>query len=137
MKKRLGFVSLLLFLHLTGCKASNLVNATGRLTYKGQPVPSTYVTFWHEKEGLRPSTGLTDDNGDFKLRSSRTDDGVLLGKHTVSLRYFVDSDEKTGKIPPKASSQLQALIAKYGDPKTSPLHYEITGSGQFVEVKLE
>jgi hypothetical protein len=136
MKKQLGFVTLTLLL-LTGCKGSNLVNAKGRLTYKGQPVPSTYVTFWPEKEGLRPSTGLTDDGGNFTLRSSRTDDGVLLGKHTVSFRYFVDSDEKTRKIPPKASSELQAAVAKYGDAKTSPFHYEITGSGQFIDIKLE
>ena len=30
-----------------------------------------------------------------------------------------------------------AIIAKYGDPKTSGLHYEITQDGQYVEIELK
>src|SRR5262249_29531330 len=49
-----------------GCGGSDLVNASGRLTYKGQPVPSTYVTFAPQEEGKRASVGLTDSDGNFK-----------------------------------------------------------------------
>src|SRR5262249_32890037 len=112
-------------------------NASGRLTYKGQPVPSTYVTFAPQEEGKRASVGLTDSDGNFKLSYSRTEPGVLRGQHTVILRYYVDVDEETGKGPPKASKEMKAAIAKYADVKTSPLHYEITKNGQFIEISIE
>jgi hypothetical protein len=132
---RLPAVALLLA--LTGCGRSDLVSATGRLTYKGQPVPSTYVKFWPEEEGKRASTGLTDDDGNFTLRYSRQEDGVLRGKHTVFLTYYVSAEEELREVPPKASKELKAVIAKYGDLKTSPLKYEITENGQHIEIDLE
>src|SRR5437867_3030960 len=46
-----------LVLALTSCSKSGLVNAKGRLTYKGKGVPSTHVFFWPEEEGKRRSTG--------------------------------------------------------------------------------
>src|SRR5687767_5509073 len=80
----------------SGC--GPLVNAKGRLTYKGEPVPSTYVFFWPEEEGKRKSTGLTDDNGNFTLAYSRTEPGVLPGKHSVALRYYVSAEEEQNQI---------------------------------------
>jgi hypothetical protein len=120
-----------------GCNRSGLVEASGRLTYKGQPVPSTYVMFLPEEEGKRTSQGVTDDNGNFRLVNSRSATGVLLGRHTVVLKYHLTTDEELHKIPPKASKELKAIIAKYGDPEKSPLHYEITHSGQVIEINLE
>jgi hypothetical protein len=121
----------------SGCSTSELVSVSGRVTYKGQPVPSTLVTFWPEEEGRRMSTGVTDDDGKFTLSFSRTEEGVLRGKHTVFLRYHMSMEEELGKIPPKASKELKAVIAKYGDLEKSPLKYEITKNGQFVEINLE
>src|SRR5262249_55663652 len=115
---------------------SELVNASGRVTYKGRPVPSTRVIFVPE-DGSRRSTGLTDDDGNFTLRFSRTRDGVKRGRHTVILRYEVSADEETHQIPPKASTEVKAVIARFGDPKKSALHYEITSNGQVFEIELD
>jgi len=46
---------------------------TGRLTYKGEPVPSTTVKFCPDEEGKRPSQGVTDDQGNFTLTNSMTE----------------------------------------------------------------
>src|SRR5262245_42462156 len=108
----------LALLTLSGC-GGPLVNATARLTYKRQPVPSTLVTFWPQEEGKRMSTGITDDDGKFTLSYSRTEPGVLRGKHTVFLKYYVSAEEELGKIKPKATSELKSVIARYGDLKTS------------------
>jgi len=62
-----------------GCGGPNLVTAKGRLTYQGQPIPSTYVTFQPKEEGKRASNGLTDDEGHFTLAYSRQEPGVLKG----------------------------------------------------------
>jgi hypothetical protein len=129
-------LALALLLAIGGC-AGDLVTAKGRLTYKGQPVPSTYVMFQPKEEGKRASSGLTDDDGNFTLEYSRQEKGVLRGQHTVFLQYYVSLEEELGKIPPKASKQLKKVIEKYGDPGKSPLQYEITKNGQFIEINLE
>ncbi len=134
--KPLALLGLALLLLAAGC-AGDLVSAKGRLTYKGQPIPSTYVMFQPKEEGKRASSGLTDDEGNFTLEYSRQEKGVLRGQHKVFLRYYVSVEEELGKIPPKASKQLKALIERYGDPASSPLQYEITKNGQFIEMNLE
>ncbi|MCI0464058.1 MAG: DUF4198 domain-containing protein [Gemmataceae bacterium] len=135
-RNRWPLAALALLLVGSGC-GGPLVNAKGRLTYKGQPVPSTYVKFWPLEEGQRASTGLTDDNGDFTLRYSRTEEGVLRGQHIVFLEYYVSMEEELREVPPKASKELKAVLAKYGDLKTSPLRCEIKENGQFIEIQLE
>jgi hypothetical protein len=121
---------------LAGCNSSGPVPVTGRLTYKGNPVPSTMVTFIPD-DGGRPSHGVTDDDGKFALKYSRNQMGVTRGGHAVFLKYDVSMDEELHKIQPKAGKELKAVIAKYSDPKTSGLHYDVTESGQFIEIRLE
>jgi len=127
-----------LLLAASGCSKSDLVEATGRLTYKGQPVPSTYVFFHPDDQAKRTSQGLTDDEGNFKLTNSRTAAGVFRGHHTVTLKYYVSADEEMRKTPPKANRELQAVIAKYGDVHSAPKewHVEVTKSGQFFDLKI-
>ena len=121
---------------VSGC-GGDLVTATGQLTYKGQPVPSTYVMFLPKEEGKRASSGLTDDQGRFTLEYSRQEKGVLRGQHTVFLRYYISMEEELKEIPPKASKELKAVIERYGDPDKSPLRYEIKKNGQHLEINLE
>jgi hypothetical protein len=121
---------------ISGCGGSGRVEVTGRVLYQGKGVPSTQVTFYPD-DGSRRSTAVTDDDGNFRLRYSRDESGVVLGKHTVTLKYIVGPEEELHKIPPKATKEQMAAIAKYKDIKTTTLHYEITGGGQFVEVKLD
>ena len=61
---------------------------------------------------------------------------LVLGEHIVFLEYVVSAEEQTRKIKPKASRELRAVIARYGDLKKSPLRYEVTGDGQFIEIEL-
>ena len=128
--------ALTLLVAASGC-GGPLVKVTGRLMYKGQPVPSTTVTFHPDEEGKRASQGITDDEGHFTLTNSKSDMGALRGKHTVTLRYHLSADEEMGKTKPKASKELKEIIKKYGDLKTSPLHYEVTHNGQVVEINLD
>ena len=137
MCNRWHLPALALALAVCGCRGSGLVKVTGKLTYKGRPVPSTYVTFQPEEEGKRASHGLTDDDGRFNMTNSRSDKGVYCGLCTVVLKYHVSSEEEMGKTPPKASKELKAVIARYGDMSKSTIHREITKNGQYVEIELE
>jgi hypothetical protein len=120
---------------VSGC-GPRLAEVSGRVIYKGEPVPSTQVTFLPDN-GSRPSKGLTDDNGNFTLRYSRTQAGATRGPCTVFLTYVAGTEEDLGQAPPKASDELKAVIAKYGDPEKSPLHYEISRSGQVIDIHLQ
>jgi hypothetical protein len=126
--------ALLLPLAPGGCNRSGLVSVSGKLTHQGKPVPSTLVTFQPD-DGSRPSKGVTDDNGNFTLRYSRTEGGVMRGHHTVYLTYVVSNEEELHQIEPKASKELRAVIARYADAQKSTLHYEITGR-QSIEINL-
>jgi hypothetical protein len=136
-RKRWHLLAPMLLSAASGCSGSDLVNASGKVTYKGRPVPSTLVIFHPDEAGKRDSHGLTDDSGNFRLSYSSTQQGVLRGRHTVVLRYRVTTDEELHKTPPKASEALRAVIAKYGDVKKSLLRYEVTSSGQFFDIQLE
>jgi hypothetical protein len=129
--------ALVLLLAASGCNRSGLVEVSGRLTYKGQPVPSTYVIFQPDDETKRASRGVTDDNGNFTLTNSRSDTGAFLGGNTVLLQYHLTAQEEMHEVPPKASKELKAVIAKYGEKSKTTLHYEVTKSGQFIEINLE
>jgi hypothetical protein len=119
---------------LSGC-GDGRVKVTGRVTYKGEPVPSTEVYFQPD-DGSRWSLGKTDDDGRFSLRYSRLEDGATKGQYRVRLKYTPSAQEETHQIPPKASRELKEVIAKYNDAGTSPLRYDITKSSQFIEIKL-
>src|SRR5947207_811343 len=67
--------ALALLLAVSGCGDSRLVKVAGKLTYHGEPVPSTLVTFWPDDDS-RPGKGLTDNEGNFTLRYSRTHSGA-------------------------------------------------------------
>jgi hypothetical protein len=122
---------------MSGCGGSGLVKVTGQLTYKGQPVPSTWVIFHPDGEGKRSSRGLTDDAGNFKLSNSQSEMGAGLGHYTVTLKYHVSAAEETKGTSPKANKDLREVIAKYGNIETSKLKYEITHGGQNIEIKLD
>ena len=135
LRHRWSILALLLLPLVTGCQGQ-FVEVSGKLTHKGKPVPSTQVTFMPD-DGSRPSKGLTDDEGNFTLRYSRTQSGATRGPCTVFLTYVVSNEEELKQIPPKASKELKSVIDRYGDPKTSGLHFEIAKNKQFIPVELE
>jgi hypothetical protein len=131
----LGLV-LAVFFTVSGCGGPKFLKVTGRVTYKGQPVPNTQLRFMPDNNE-RPSTGLTGDDGSFTLRYSRNQGGAPPGNYTVFLTYVPSNEEENHTAPPKATKELKAVIAKYSDPKTTPLHYELHEDGQFIEISLD
>jgi hypothetical protein len=125
-----------LLIAVSGCGDPRYVQVKGRVTYKGQPVPSTYVTFV-PPDGSRHSRGLTDEKGEFTLRNSHQQMGVLLGHHTVYLTYNPSGEEENGKGTPRADKQMQKAIARHGDPSKTELQADVIANGQFIEIKLD
>jgi hypothetical protein len=112
-----------------------LVKVTGRLTYKGEPIPNTDVKFIPE-DGGRPSHGLTNKDGEFTLKFTRTEFGVTPGRHTVILTYDAVAEEQLPKEE-RVPSALRAAIARYGDVTKSELHFDVKEDDQVIPIALE
>jgi hypothetical protein len=49
----------------------------------------------------------------------------------------VSGDEELGRIAPKASKELKAVILRYDDTKKSSLHYEVNKNGEVFNIDLQ
>jgi hypothetical protein len=132
---RVALLALILPLVAAGCDGQRFLKVTGHVTHKGQPVPNVQVRFIPDN-GERPCNGMTDDEGKFALKYSTTQTGAPPGAYTVMLTY-VPSNEEINQHIARVNKEVKATIAKYGDPKTSGLHYELKDDGQNIEINLD
>jgi len=109
---------------ITGCggggSAPETVPVTGIVTYQGQPVPKLSVAFIPDKGML--ATGTTDAEGRFRLTTSNSGDGAMVGSYRVAINFV---PEEIPEMPGFPGSDKQPPVspipAKYGDPATSDL----------------
>ena len=133
----LGPVAVLVL--LTGCSDApyEIVPIHGKVTYKGGaliPAETIYVRFFPQVESLsakvhpRPgSAELDTEDGTFALASTaKYGDGLIVGKHKVTVTVGDESPTGAGSIP-----------AVYADPATTPLEIEVTGRNQEFVLKIE
>src|SRR5438105_4435016 len=93
-----------------GCNSNNCAPVSGVVTLNGKPLPNAFVSFEPITENQDPaqrprgSTGKTNDNGEYSLKTGTADlsgarDGALVGKHKVSIILVepppeVDNDQR-------------------------------------------
>ena len=124
---------------LGGCSDPNLpevATVTGRVIYKGQPVPDADVSFVPEN-GDRPASGRTDSSGRFRLGTFYAADGALPGKHRISIiargpnKPLPPGEIGTG-MPGETMPGDPRIPEKYFSPDTSGLAREVVrGSNDF------
>lgn len=140
----LGSFCLLISAALCGCGPSHpdVVPASGVVTYQGQPVDGAQVTFM-ASGAARAAYGVTDAEGKFRLSTFGTDDGAVLGSHTVTVAKPTETVSGAGMSPDDPDSGYAAAMAqsarnpsaksglpdKYANPQTSGLTAEVTQSG--------
>ena len=124
--------ALLLFISVaSGCgkHGPNLARVTGTVTRNGQPVDRIEVNF--DPENGRPSTGRTDAGGNYVLQYDRDRQGALIGKHKVWVKYVQRSPVDEG------NAEINAILQKYGDRRTTPLSVEVKEDGQEIPLELD
>ena len=130
-------------LSLAGCQKEGptVVNVSGVLTYKGQPVTNAYLRF--RPEYGRPSWGQTDEGGRFRLSYDKDRDGAVVGKHKVWLEVRPTAAEQGNVMPgaglakrPAMPRDLSELFDKYGAEK-STLTVEIKPDSKELTLNLE
>ncbi len=126
MKQQYSLTSLsclfaLTTLILVGCDSSgdrpNLGQVTGSVTLDGKPIADVLVRF--EAEGFRASQGVTDAEGQYRLRYIRNIMGAAIGNHEVTI-----SDSSGKKRVPK-TYQTEPL-KKVVEPGTNTIDIELT-----------
>jgi hypothetical protein len=101
------------------------VPASGQVLIDGQPLKHGFVRF--APSDSRASTGELDQNGHFVLTCFEIGDGVVPGKHKVTLMGQEAIGEETIKWhAPK----------KYASAGTSGLEQEITGPTDAIKIEL-
>lgn len=96
---KLGLPTVLL-LAAVGCGRGDrppLGTVRGTVTVDGEPLAGAVVIF--EAEGVRPSTGVTDERGRYELTYLRDIQGAVVGTHTVRIATVAEGrsvDEMPG-----------------------------------------
>jgi hypothetical protein len=135
-----GLSGMTLFFGCGGGVEADTVPIEGKVTVDDKPIAQASVAFIG-KEGGRLASALTDSSGKFKIRAA-------LGKNVVT----VAKAPPAGAAPPSEEPQLMPsegeylkmqkavaaseVPAKYGDPKSSGLSFEISETMKTVEVAL-
>ncbi|TWU24390.1 hypothetical protein Pla52o_23170 [Novipirellula galeiformis] len=109
-----------LSLGLAGCTPSNemaTVPVTGKVTYKGQPLPSGSVIFIASGAGPTADANIGPD-GEYSLGTYSESDGVPPGEYNVMVVAMTGEDS----IDAEAATGSTSLIpSRYSDPSKSGL----------------
>jgi hypothetical protein len=139
--RRAGQLLLLAMLvSLSGCDLTGVrvVRVSGTVTRNGRPVPNLFLNF--KPATGRPSWGITDEHGHYVLHYDKSRDGAVPGAHTV-WATFKPLDPREDKVMEqgelKRPEQLQDILARYGNPTTTPLKFEINADGQVINLPLD
>lgn len=102
-----------------GCSSGNpfpTAKASGKVTFKGQPVANAAVVFTPQAaQGAtmsgKSANGMTDASGAFVLSTYSEGDGAVVGKHRVS----VSSDDANKPLPGKTPPNLVLEVKPGGN----------------------
>jgi hypothetical protein len=95
---------------------------------------------WFEPTSGRPSWGISDQQGKFRLDYDPEYDGAVVGMHKVWVLEDPALNDPTammGKTRPKRSPELEAVLAKYGSRDKSPLQVEVKRADRNFQLKLD
>jgi hypothetical protein len=114
------------------------MRVTGTVTRGGQPVDKLMVNFLPE-DG-RPSIGRTDADGHYSLQYDKDRAGALLGKHKVWVQIRPANPKEEADIAAglvKLHPDIDAIMQKYGNRKTTPKTVEVTQDNQVIDLPLD
>ena len=131
----LGFLALAVLLAVPGCGGKKTATVSGKVTYRGQPVPMGAIYF----NGLdsQLAMGILQNDGSF----TATD--VPLGEVKATVRaqdpgvYTQQMRSPGGAAPQASPAAFVAVPPRYADVNTTDLVYTIAGDTQDLEVILE
>src|SRR5262245_5293973 len=144
MQRRLCFITLsLLSASILGCGGGSKTSAvSGRVTYKGKPLPNANVSFTPTEGAGRAATGLTDNDGRYTLGAFSANDGAPPGKYRIHVSaYGPPRPPKPGEtgsgMPGEMMTGDPIIPKKYFQPDTSGLTHDVTRGSNTVNLDLK
>jgi len=93
---------------MTGCREMKVAPVSGVVTLDGKPLAKASVTYLPEAGG-RPSYGVTDENGRYRLAYSMSQEGAEVGKCSVKITTGIESGDYGSR---RAKEQVPARYSK-------------------------
>ncbi|MDR1957689.1 MAG: hypothetical protein LBQ54_01350 [Planctomycetaceae bacterium] len=127
MKNRFVWLGTAIFMTtlLVGCNDSKIGYVTGKVLIDGKPAKKDLVVRFHpQAEGGSPSTGITNENGNYEMHFSITKKGVQTGFNRVVVEY--PDGEKLPETP--------GFLKEYN---RNPLIYEVRPGRQTYDIHIE
>jgi len=156
-QSEVAFVTLFSFVAFVGCSGgglSGLHPVKGTVTYNGSPVEGAIISFNGEGD-TRPATAVSKADGTYELYTLDSP-GAQPGKYIVVVSKtegpdksknadpgfdasgvdlsMMDAAKEAGKSPRKLKSLLPA---KFADPGSSPLRFEVKEGTNTFDLKLD
>lgn len=103
----------------------------GTVTFDGKPLEAASVSFIPESG--RPASGFTDASGRFVLTTFGSEDGAIVGQHTVIISKVKSEAKDQNDIYAK---QKSVIPEKYSDIKKTELTATINSDGAN-DIKLD
>lgn len=130
-------VILLAISPLAGCGGSKfpLAPVSGQVRLNGEPLANAHVNFTPTAGGFG-STGVTDSEGRYSLKTVKGEEGAVVGGHSVAIRTRAfqeldvskdvdDPRAKKEQLPPKYNSNT-TLTAEVPDGGKSDMDFDLT-----------
>jgi hypothetical protein len=111
-----------------------MATVTGKVTYKGQPVPKGTITFVTLDKNGRNATGAIQPDGSYKLQTEDPGDGAQLGEYNVTVS--ARDDEILDYTPPKPIPPKRLVPEKYERPQTSGLTKKVERGKNNIDIPL-
>jgi hypothetical protein len=125
------FVGLLSVVLAAGCGGAKTAAVSGRVTFKGKPVPKANVSFIPAEGAGRAAAGFTDESGRYTLGTMSTNDGAAPGKYRISIiARGPDRPPKPGETGSGMPGEMMP-----GDPAIPVKYFTAESSGLTFEVK--
>lgn len=121
----IGPLLVLLLAGGVGCSPSLMGPVSGRLMFKGKPVPMAVVCFRPQSRQI--GVGVTDNDGRYRLSTKKPFDGAFEGRHVVSVypwRLGVGQEPLEPAYVPPPEERVD-IPDKYRVPQTSPLSADV------------
>jgi hypothetical protein len=117
----------------------------GSLTQKGKPLAGVQVIFFTDGATRGPrASGVTDDQGHYRLRVDDRQEGAPIGKHRVCLLEPPPLSSGGGTFgniaaPPTGEKPTTPprIPSNYGSPATTPLRAEVRPGVQTIDFQVQ
>lgn len=121
---------------LAGCqRGEELGHVTGKVTFKGKPVPSGFVIFANSAKGVYMTAPL-DADGKFEVVMAKGA-GLPLGEYQIGVSPpLMDLPLGPAEAPPEADKRKD-IPRHYREPATSGLKHEVKSGENVIDLDLK